>query len=217
MWNKTRMIEELREKTGMSWVAAARIVVTRPEAAANDGAVGRGALGALLASLRTTSAFAVEVGRTRARGFASTEPGDAVAEMRAALLKPDWYAATGAVDRSITAREFRLLVANGAADHPEIQVFRARADDNGLGWSEQCDACDRHVWLGTEPRSGACFCGRRHRVAFDRDPAEWWGARARGRRCACCREAMETAGEGRALNEWQPRCEACAGGAGALP
>jgi hypothetical protein len=90
------MIDERRANTGMSWSSAARIVVAPPETVANDGATTtRGSLGARLASLQATSTFGVHIGKVRAWGFASEEPGGAVAEMREAQIKPQWWRRPG--------------------------------------------------------------------------------------------------------------------------
>lgn len=211
MSTKTSMIQELRDKTGMAWATAARLVVASAETAANDGAARvKGPLGALLAALQATSTFAVQVGKVRAWGFASDEAGGAVLEMREAQIKPEWWAESGVAFRRITAREFQLLIAAGAADVREVHVLRTRAYHGGVGWSEACDECSRFVCCGVGEREGTCFCGRRHRVVFDRGEMSF--SRPRGRRCTSCGTSVNQGDEARALNEWQPYCAACAAG-----
>lgn len=210
MSNKTKLIEELRSKAGMSWAAATRTVVASASAVANDGEIARGgALGALLTSLGATSAFRVQVGRARAWGFASEEPGDATLEMREAKRKPPaWWAETGTAFRKITAREFRLLRAAGAADASEVQVLRARVDEYGIGYSLACEKCNWFIRCGVVQREATCFCGHRYRVVFDRDDSPWWFLR--GGHCVACLAKLGQDGEAHAMNEWQAVCAACA-------
>lgn len=216
MSNKAELIDELREKTGTSWAAAARIVVTRPETVANDGTARlEGALGTLLTSLRATSPFGVQIGKVRAWGVASDEAGGAVLEMREAQIKPEWWAETGAAFQRITAREFLLLLAGGAADVSEVQVIRSRVDERGVGYAVACDGCCLFVRCGVQQREGACFCGQRYRVVFDRPDSA--AILVQGRRWSGYGVLFENAAEARVLNEWQTCCETCAVEAEARP
>jgi hypothetical protein len=162
-----------------------------------------GTVGRLLASLRTTKTFNVQVGRLPAVGVSANA---AVASAHAAelALHPKYSAKTGAVEKEITGDEMMLLIAAGAADIREVRVLRSFVED-GETFSERCPSCHRWLLCGTEEHEAACVCGQRYRMAFDRSDA--WPEH-HGVHCMDCGTDMAD-GQGHAVNDWQLQCDAC--------